>query len=43
LPAERVNGRTRRRAGGRSASDEAVLILRSLLANGDFDRYWTYL
>jgi hypothetical protein len=27
---------------GRSAGAEAVLILRALLANGDFDRCWTY-
>ncbi|GAA4075718.1 hypothetical protein GCM10022233_62690 [Streptomyces shaanxiensis] len=27
---------------GRSADAEAVLKIRALLANGDFDRYWTY-
>ena len=27
---------------GRGAGAEAVLQLRALLVNGDFDRYWTY-
>jgi hypothetical protein len=36
LSDERVDGRAERRGA------EAVLKLRALLANGDFDRYWTY-
>lgn len=34
--------RTNAPTAGRSAGAEAVLKLRALLANGDFDRYWTY-
>ncbi|MEU7882771.1 hypothetical protein [Microbispora bryophytorum] len=34
--------RTNASMAGRSAGAEAVLKLRALLANGDFDRYWTY-
>ncbi|HEX6351742.1 hypothetical protein [Actinophytocola sp.] len=38
---QRICG-TNASTAGRSADAEAVLKLRALLANGDFDRYWTY-
>jgi hypothetical protein len=37
-----ANCRTNASTAGRSAGVETDLKLRALLANGDFDRYWTY-